>query len=533
MKKILMTLLALTLLMGAAATANAIDFKAKGLFMFAFDYNYGGSFLSKDRQGKKLSGSRQQGPHYPMDNFAAWQRFLVGFDAIASETLSGSIMFEIGDQFWGQGRTGGALGADGVVIEVKNAYVDWTVPNTSLKLRMGIQGLVLPGFSFRGSVLNDDMAAITASYSFDDTISATAFWARPYNDNFAPHNDNNDPVNYMDNLDLFGLMVPLNYDGVKVTPWGMLGMLGSNVMSLSAVPGAYPNTRDLVTNPRVVNSQAPQEWAQFTTGMLPAALSAGRRANFDYGYATAFWVGITGEVTVMDPWRIAWDVNYGNVSTGKSYLNRSGWLANLLVEYQAEWGRPGIYGWYTTGDDDDINNGSEQMPYVSTVNINTDSYSNFGFRGTPWFNNSGVLGGNPQGMWGIGARIRDMNFTIPGLKSTVLVNFFGGTNDPKMASYILGRRTTDENRQVYRRWTDFTANPASGYGVYLTQADTGIEVNWNNLYKIYENLTMLVEVGYIHLWMDEGTWGRTGGAKADNLNYQDAWKVSVGFAYSF
>lgn len=71
--------------------------------------------------------------------------------------------------------------------------------------------------------------------------------------------------------------------------------------------------------------------------------------------------------------------------------------------------------------------------------------------------------------------------------------------------------------------------------MYLTEADTGIEINLNSQYKVYDNLTVLLELGYIHLWLDESSsvWGRSGGSPYNNLNYQDAWKASLGFQYAF
>lgn len=525
MKKLAALCLIVGLLL-SAGQALAVDFTAKGWWWMSFDYASGGSFMGKTRQGKSLAGSRQQAPHLAMDNFEAWQRLMFKLDAAVSENLSGTLMFEIGDQFWGQAASGGALGADGTMVEVKNAYIDWRVPDSSLKLRMGIQGIVLPSFTFENNVFIDDVAGITASYAFNDNIALTAMWMRPYNDNFP--GAHGDPAGYQDNMDLFALVLPIKMDGIKVTPWVMAGMVGSNVTSLQRVQG----TSQIVTNPLMVNSQAGQSWGQFTSGMLPAAFSADSSADhFGSGYATAIWGGLTGEITAADPWRIAWDANYGSLTGNQSYLNRSGWLANALIEYKLDWGIPGVYGWYSSGDDGNPHNGSERLPFVSNVNVGGDSISTFGFRASPWVNNEGILGGNVIGLWGAGVRVKDMTF-FDNLKQTFRIHYFGGTNDSKMASYILGRSTTDSSgRPVYRRWTDFNSN----YGVYLTQADTGLEINLDNYYKIYENLTLLVELGYIHLWLDESQsgWGRSGGAQANNLNYQDSWKVSVGVQYTF
>ena len=530
MKKLMTLILAAGLVFGSFTTAKAVDFKLSGWWWMAFDYAYGGNFMSKTRQGVNNTGSRQQGPHIPMDNFEAWQRLMFKLDAVASENLSGTVMFEIGDQFWGQASTGGALGADGTFVEVKNAYIDWTVPQTGLKLRMGIQGIVMPSFTFENNVFIDDVAAVSASYKFNENVSLTAFWARPYNDNYAPVAGKtpalNDPANYRDNMDVFALMVPLNFQGVKVTPWVMGAAVGPNLMALTTPGPAGGNS--VGTNPPMINPQAGQSWWQFRNGMLPAAWSS-NGTNFNNGYATGVWAGLTGQVTALDPWNFAWDVNYGSLTGNQSYLDRSGWYANVLIEYKMDWGTPGIYGWYSSGDDSNPNNGSERMPFISQVNVGGDSISTFGFRASPWVNNEGILGGNSVGLWGVGARIKDMSF-MEKLKHTLRVNFFGGTNDPEMAAYITGRKTRDDSgRNAYRYWTDFS----SQYGVYLTKADTGIEINFDTTYKIYDNLTLLVELGYIHLWLDNGAWGRWGNLPGNTLNYEDAFKVSVGFMYNF
>ena len=77
----------------------------------------------------------------------ARQRVRLELEAVASESLSGTVYFEIGDSVWGASNSlyggGGALGADGSIVELKRAYIDWMVPNTDLKLRLGIQGFYL------------------------------------------------------------------------------------------------------------------------------------------------------------------------------------------------------------------------------------------------------------------------------------------------------------------------------------------------------------------------------------------------------
>ena len=64
-------------------------------------------------------------------------------------------------------------------------------------------------------------------------------WSRPVNDNFGEdYFDENgkkstEKSNYLDNIDLFMLSVPLSFDGVEVTPWAMYGMRGKTPCAAS------------------------------------------------------------------------------------------------------------------------------------------------------------------------------------------------------------------------------------------------------------------------------------------------------------
>ena len=141
--------------LGTASSASAIDFNVKGQWIASFDYGKNGSFTG----GHGMTGYNNR-----EDTFSARQRQRIQVDAKASETLSGTLFFEIGDVVWGQASTGGALGADGRIIEIKNAYLDWAVPDTNIKVRMGIQGLGAPSFALKKpQSFGDDVAGVAVS----------------------------------------------------------------------------------------------------------------------------------------------------------------------------------------------------------------------------------------------------------------------------------------------------------------------------------------------------------------------------------
>ena len=505
MKKLMTLALAAAMMLGAATGANAIDFKAKGQWIMSFDYGMHGDF-AKSKAARNSGYTNSKGNE---DEFEARQRVRLQLDAVASESLSGTVFFEIGDQLWGQNETGGALGADNnSVVELKRAYIDWMVPQTDLKVRMGIQGLALPAFTTNASqILDDDVAAVSLNYQFNENVGLTAFWARPYNDNYGYTKHvagGAEPYDhYMDNMDMFAVLLPLTFDGVKVTPWVMYAAMG---------PGMFGDG----------TKSYGSAWGRASTGMV----SGFQGTDWNDSYGNAFWAGITGEVTYWDPFRIAWDVNYGSVSYEDEKMNREGWLASLLLEYKLDWGTPGLYGWYGSGDDNNPKNGSERMPVVS-ANGNND-FSNFAFNGNPYIAREGILGSTMVGTWGIGARLKDVSF-LEDLKHTLRVNFMGGTNAPKMAKYV-SHNSFKDPAAVARYGTSYDP-------LYLTTEDYALEIGLTNTYKMYDNFTVMLDAAYIAMWLDDSrsTWGKNpmAGFAGDRNGVYDAWNVNLSFVYSF
>jgi hypothetical protein len=85
---------------------------------------------------------------------------------------------------------------------------------------MGIQGVYNPSFLENYVAFGDDVAGIVANYKFTPVVGLTAWWIRPYADNYA-YNGTTNPDRNFDEVDAFGLALPLTFDGVKLTPWGM------------------------------------------------------------------------------------------------------------------------------------------------------------------------------------------------------------------------------------------------------------------------------------------------------------------------
>ena len=507
MKKILTLMLAAGMLLGAASGAKAIDFKASGEWLVGF--GLGDGSLIKDVDNKKYR-------HH--DTFNAGQRVRLQLDAVASESLSGTVFFEIGDQMWGTAESGGALGADGKEVKVKNAYIDWMVPNTDLKLRMGLQAVAMPNVAGGSAIMDGDAAALVASYQFNDNVGLTALWMRPLNDNYTGTNADNEPYgngynNYLDNMDLFALMLPLKFDGVELTPWAMYGMQGKNTRF---------NEGGVETADGALDVTLPG----YLPGMNEFALGKTGKA-----YGSMFWAGLPVAITAFDPLNIEFDINYGYVEAMGRYdvlkrgtdlvrgnSKREGWLVKALVEYKMDWGTPGIFGWYASGDDGNVKNGSERLPSIAGAGNFT---SFMGDGNLAWGTGYNFYDNNLTyaGTWGVGLQIADVSF-VEDLKHTFRVAYWGGTNSPSMVKYM-GSGVA---------WDDTTA---AQDGPYLTTNDGLLEFNLVNSWQIYENLEANLELGYIVNMMDKDTWDKSYITEKRNWSKQDAWKAQLIFAYSF
>ena len=509
MKRICTLLLAASMLLGAATGASAIDFKAKGQWLMGF--GVGDANPIKQYRDK---GASSQTKSNSDDQFQAAQRVRLQLDAVASESLSGTVYFEIGTSQWGKAENGAALGADGSnQIKLKRAYIDWAVPDTDAKVRMGIQGVALPNVAGGSAVMDTDAAGITVNYKFNENVGLTALWARPLNDNYVDA-DNSNKNNYLDNMDLFSLMVPLTFDGVNVTPWVMYGMVGKNALkSWNKDDNAYTSVGTKDGN--LPYSLRPYPGIGATHGKI------GSTGN---EYGSAFWAGLPVAITLWDPLNIELDINYGymqgmgrfdaiknnGADTKRSSTERQGWLAKALVEYKLDWAVPGIFGWYASGDDGNPKNGSQRMPSVAASG-NFTSFIGDGNMG--WVRQDYSL--TYDGTWGIGAQLRDMSF-IEDLSHTFRVAYWGGTNSTGMVKYM----------KEAKAWSD---GWGSNTGPYLTTNDGMVEFNLVNSYKIYENLEMNLELDYVVNCMDNSTWKKAGGS----FDKQDMWKAQVVFAYSF
>ena len=489
MKRIMTLVLAAAFTLGSLGVANAqsgVDVKVKGEWDFTFGW-VESSFENSRRAGER--GNRND------DNFVARQRIRTQINFIASENLQGVLMFEIGDLDWGNtngnGKTGpgsGAdLAADGVNIETKRAYLDWMIPDSEVSVRMGIQGLALPSATdFANPIFDDDVAAITVSYAFNDTFALTAFWARPFNQNL------NDVDRHLDDeMDMFGLILPITLDGAEITPWFVYSDTGS-------ASGFYQ--------------------ALFVYDDLDLV------DQNDGG--SVWWAGIGTSVDLFDPLTFAFDVMYGSAHKvalngygdqfglfGTDEWGTRGWFVDARIDYAFDFGTLGIFGWWSTGDSTEGLNAGRFGRMPAGFTETGFGPTSFGWDGGFGMGTDGAaVGYSGSGTWGVGIQLADFSF-VEDLSHTLRFAYYEGTNE----------------KDVIRKYGADV--PFGDTGLYMTDGDSAFEVNFDHSYQIYENLTAVLELAYIHLdrnsvWNDPDTLHNE--SKTD-----DAWKAQIHLLYEF
>ena len=459
MKKLTTLLLAAGLVFAASAPASAVDLKMDGQYLF--------NFITGERAGTGQN----------FDN--AGQRLRLGMTLTANENLSGYFQVQVGTSKdktstydWGADTTGNSA-----AVGMRQAYVDWVIPQTVVKVRMGRQLVGLPEDAFgKNAIMHPgwqgrDGIVVTAPAT--DWLDLTAFWLRAGYDSVNTYD-----TDQSNKSDYFAATAAFKFDGFSFTPYVMYASLDE-----SSVWDEDEN--DYVAG-NAVNTSADG------TSILADG--------------NAFWAGTNFVMSYFDPFVLKVSGAYGMVSydtsnDGVNYQDRHGWYVQAKASYKTAYGTPIFGGWYGSGDDSDAQyKGQGWIPAWAGRFHPTFGYSagEFGLFDT-------TVRHNISGTWGLQAGIEDVSF-LQDLTHKFTVTWFQGTNDKN-------------------QWSA-TENPYK----YMTDNDNVVEFNLASTYKIYKNLTACLELAYMITDYSDGdhaTWA------AGNETDKDGWSTALTFQYMF
>jgi hypothetical protein len=346
-------------------------------------------------------------------------------------------------------------------------------------------------------VFGADVAGIVVSSPITDWLSATAFWLRPfdqYRNSGTWQNEDDDVLkgNFSDAVDTFGLVLPVSMDGWSLSPYFLYAWVGANSGLYDYLyAGEYENSIE-ATNSR----------------------------------AKAWWLGANFELSVFDPLTFSLDAVYGHLSKADLgadpnqgddlRVGTGGWFVAATLDYALDFMTPGIFGWWSSGDKESkVKKG--RLGRIPVVGVDdgfaATSFGTVGYAGVGNGADSAAITQTAAGTWGIGIQLADVSF-IEDLSHTLRVAYYRGTNEARLV-----------------RHEDVFPFPYGCDPLYLTTKDSVWEVNFDHQYAIYENLTAVLELGYLHLKADRGTWGDATNRGLDETD--DAWKAEITFTYSF
>ncbi|MGE4264533.1 MAG: outer membrane homotrimeric porin [Desulfovibrio sp.] len=410
--------------------------------------------------------------------FSIDQRIRTAFQFIANENLKGVMEIQFGPAAWGNDglavtqNGGGATNGNGN-IKVRKAYVDFNWPGTKNRFLVGHQSLSLPStFGGGSAILDHHFSAAAAIVPVTDNISLVGGYARLLDDDgngyVATTNGNGSSI------DAAFLYSDLKFTGFNIQPFAAFAYGGANAI----------NGSNLV-------------------GMLAPNGSGADGIR-------SYWAGAAFTMTALDPFKVTADLNYGKATNNNGNTvdgGRSGWLGDIAVDYTGlSMMTPSLFFAYTSGEDDDAGK-SERMPVVAAQNWAVGSF----------FMQNGNIGAaintnntpaTALGFWAAGLSLKDIKL-IDKLSHSFHVIYFKGNNDEAN----VGR-----------------ANFGT-YGQVLTEKDSLWEVDLNSTYKIYEELALGLELGYIFNNYDKDVWAASANDR-DNID-KNAYKAVLEVTYSF
>ncbi len=430
MKKLTTLLLAAGMVFAASAPASAVDVKVDGDYNLQF--TQGHRFWDQGTRAEKGTNDKFDRVH---------QQVNLGMTFSVSEDLSG--YFQVRSYWdWGQnqyGATGdlgyGFAGNRNNNVFMRQAYIDWVIPNTEVKVRMGRQNLGLPALADGKNIAiwsKDPVDGIAVTAPVLDWMDVNAFWGR-----YARNAAATQWTNYSESIDAFGLSADMTFDGFKVSPFVAYAAVGDGMDS-----SAWTNN------------------------------NSAERA----GKSSIYWAGITGTMTYFDPFTVKASFVYGDrdfTSDETAALvgqpSQHGYFMEGSVAYKTAYGTPELLAFYGSGDDKDV-----QYAYQESI-------PSLGgrFKGSyAFFNGSGLLDNeiennhNGNGAWGVRLGWKGLSF-IEGLSHDFAVIYAQGTNDSAN--------------------TRFGLNPSR----YMTTDDSIVELDFGTTYEIYKNLTAYLEAAYV------------------------------------
>ncbi|MCL1916649.1 MAG: outer membrane homotrimeric porin [Desulfovibrionaceae bacterium] len=452
MKKLLILLAAMTLVFGAVSQAGAaVKFGATGNWQHQFTYAQNVPSFNSDAV---------------QDNLYMYNRANITFTVEANENIKANTMIRIGAFDWGRhngnadGVAGGGTMAQRGNLQVRQAFISAKFPGTPLTLDTGVMPLAFPAAALGNNpVLNDRYPAIVLGFPVGDVGKAALVYSRPYRavsglGNIKNGTDANDKWADYNSVDAIAALADLNFGTFSLAPYLAYVKAGHKAGIAYYRDAADTNEKD----------------------------------------TTAIVLGAAFKISPIQNLNIGFDAIYGSTSNGTDKgLETKGFLVGLAVDYKLDFGTPGFFAWYGSGNKkDDVNNDNK---YGVLPLIGPDggiAKMRFATNYTPRIlegNAYNVAARNGVGTMGLGLQLANVK-SMDKLSHTFRIGYIVGTSDKEVGAGFnrLGGTATRANNYA---WVN--AETIQG----LSKDYSLIEFDIENTLKIVDNLDFRFDLGIL------------------------------------
>ncbi len=366
-----------------------------------------------------------------------------------SENLSAHLRLQApAQEIWGNNSFAVGGGALGEELILKQAYIDWFIPTTNIKFRLGMQPFELNS-TLGSAIISDPAAGASLFMPIDQNINLSLHWFRINSDLSLDSYTN----------DIFALKVPMDFDKISITPWFLYGIAGNDFLQSQAVDGFISNPQTLYGKENL--------WLGFNSEL-----------NILHSFTLELGFTYASSDDIINPYDAYSSKNAQFANLGK--FKSKGWLVDGAISYNGKHGIPKLFAWYASGDGDNVLQDKElgRIPLIASGWIDSTS-AFFTQSDDDFLFNANVL--SPTGTWAIGLAYDGLQ-PITDLNMGGHVMFIQGTNDTKNIELLQNFSTK-----------------------YLTKNDSIWEFAIYAIYDIYKHLQ--VSAGFNYLISDlDSAW---------------------------
>lgn len=458
---------ALTVIFGKATPCVALKIRPSGTLQVFTQWSTGSTLgFTSPYADKEIN-----------NNFRAAQYYRLQFSINPDEVVSATTLFEI-DTYWGVDEedtefAGGQIGTDGVNVQTTYSYLHVRPTEVPLEVQAGLISAHLPNQVGGSIILDDNIAGAAMSYRLTPKINSTLLWGRPYDN--ADHSVSNQT------MDIFAASFNYTPDHCTLTPYIAYSQFGKDV-SGDPLGSAWVDGGNIGL------------WNGFS--------------DFS-GNPWAFWTGFSGQY--HSPFNLIFktDLMWGTLHGGTDAASRQGAVLLAGIDWVLDFMKIGVLGWWGSGDGSNAyKDGAGRMPFVT----NQWGLTDFGYYKYAITTEESLLIQDTTGRWTLGFVV-DHLVLAEDVSTACTFLYMRGTND---TDAVKNNRFSPELLEGGYR---------NNWGTYLTKRDWLIEIDSETTVKVYENLNLILRLGYIHIEVDPQVWGTS--------DTRDAYRAVLLWDYQF